>query len=1285
MSLGEWLDAVMREPEAGAAPTQDSGPERAGSEQMQAPEALRAIARRLDKLGGRIPGDTGSAEAARATVGELEQQLETMAQAVNASRPETAPNRSQLREGESAAGKKSIDGLRRAIDEIAARQKVLDRQGSGDTEPRGNRMQDLEAKIRALSGRLDRHQGLAAEMRSEFSRFGERLDTASETVAARVTDQLREDLRSRGRETQAEFDTVRAEMREVARDLNQARSKDAERLEADLARIGKRIEELQVSSPGIEQWMEDFAARLERATQEQLSALRSEMGEADRLVESLVKTEFEKLRAEFRQLSERIDEAGEKTPDLDARLDDLALRLDTATRSEVAALRNEIQEMGRSIERGARAEVQKLQSEFAALSERLGEAGQPDPAMEQRLGDLADRLGTATRGEMTALREEMQEIGRAVERSSRADLTQLEGQFTKLSGQIEEMGRRDPDLESRIEDLAVRLDTATKREIGELREEIRALAGQVDGGTKGELSSLKGEISKIADLLQIGAGGDSAEGREAAVAGLNAIREEIRGLQDRLDGNQEGYATLREEVRSLSERLSNQAPNRLDEMERRLNELADRIEANSGAIDLSALGRLETEVAGLTKALGEASDRPADISGVENAINELFDRIEEDRETAVAAARDAAEEAVRRALETLEARSAEGSISEALREELVSLRQHGDASEERTRSTLTAVHDTLQKIVERLTRLEAEVEEADLARGSVLAPPSEPEARPASQGAASSLYEPDQAADAATDDEIVGRIASVTRSFKNEIDDNTPLAPGSGRPVAASEDGASEAAPQATTAAAPSPSAEPRHTDPAAKPNDFIAAARRAAQTSTVETRGARLVPDADEDEARGARPLDLLKKYKRPLMIATAIIVIAVGAVQVVGFLRGGDLDLGATTDDRPALATLPPAAEGADVEAQVAGTEDASSFATRAAERTDPSEQAPEGIGAETVERGAELPGVAAVDPIETGSIAAPEEQASMRPGPEADMAAPAASKQMEIELPDPAVGPTALRLAAAQGDAAAQYEIGVRYTDGIGVARDASEAAKWYRLAAAQGLAPAQYRLGSLHEKGEGVEQDPDLARMWYQRAAEQGNSKAMHNLAVLYADGIKGTPDYERAAIWFRQAAEYGLSDSQYNLAILYARGMGVTQDLAESYKWFGIASAGGDGEAADRQRDVAKRLEPETVAELDRAVSEFKPKPLLASANEVPTPAGGWGEAEPSERTALDGATLIRMAQAKLAELGYDIGTVDGRIGPRTREAVRAFQTANGMEATGEIDSRLVARLQERTS
>lgn len=85
-----------------------------------------------------------------------------------------------------------------------------------------------------------------------------------------------------------------------------------------------------------------------------------------------------------------------------------------------------------------------------------------------------------------------------------------------------------------------------------------------------------------------------------------------------------------------------------------------------------------------------------------------------------------------------------------------------------------------------------------------------------------------------------------------------------------------------------------------------------------------------------------------------------------------------------------------------------------------------------------------------------------------------------------------------AAEQGNALAQYSLGLHYVDGRGVAKDDAEAVKWFHKAAQQGNANGQFELGYMYESGKGVAKDAAEAAKWYQKAAAQGNADAMRRL-------------------------------------------------------------------------------------------------------------------------------------------------------------------------------------------
>ena len=76
------------------------------------------------------------------------------------------------------------------------------------------------------------------------------------------------------------------------------------------------------------------------------------------------------------------------------------------------------------------------------------------------------------------------------------------------------------------------------------------------------------------------------------------------------------------------------------------------------------------------------------------------------------------------------------------------------------------------------------------------------------------------------------------------------------------------------------------------------------------------------------------------------------------------------------------------------------------------------------------------------------------------------------------------------ANQGDAEAQFNLGLTYRDGQEVQQDNKMAAKWYQKAAEQGHITAQFSLGLLYQDGKGVRQNKTNAKEWYGRACDGG---------------------------------------------------------------------------------------------------------------------------------------------------------------------------------------------------
>jgi TPR repeat protein len=105
-----------------------------------------------------------------------------------------------------------------------------------------------------------------------------------------------------------------------------------------------------------------------------------------------------------------------------------------------------------------------------------------------------------------------------------------------------------------------------------------------------------------------------------------------------------------------------------------------------------------------------------------------------------------------------------------------------------------------------------------------------------------------------------------------------------------------------------------------------------------------------------------------------------------------------------------------------------------------------------------------------------------------------------------------------AAEQGDAQAQYQLGLLYSEAQGVAQNHAEALAWFRKAAEQGVAASQYRLGRAYARGLGVEQNNEEAVKWLRKAAEKGDADAQFMLGGMYIKGQGVIKNYGTAYMW-----------------------------------------------------------------------------------------------------------------------------------------------------------------------
>jgi localization factor PodJL len=513
--------------------------------------------------------------------------------------------------------------------------------------------------------------------------------------------------------------------------------------------------------------------------------------------------------------------------------------------------------------------------------------------------------------------------------------------------------------------------------------------------------------------------------------------------------------------------------------------------------------------------------------------------------------------------------------AESIRRDVASLKEIQASVDRRTHDTFEAVYGTIERLVDRLSTIEKELQDRPGA-------PAEP---------ASSATMP-----LATDDADWARLLGNRSSSPAPAAAATSSSAEAGSP----DDGGAKSLILRRPAAVPDVIFDaPLPTEPRPEP-DLDAAA-----------------PDAGT-----ARP---------PLKLHGKIAIIGVGGALVALFAAAMMLDFYRTPPDSPgdaasvARAGTDGGPEGEQARLAEAPPEQPANLfgavangAAVSAARFNVA-----GVNTSALAGGAPVPVAFPFEPAAPADSAVWDADALMRnlmvpapagtsPWPQSGPPQPAGTDLAAAPLP-PTIGSKGLIAAAQAGEPDAAYEVAMRFAQSRN-GPDLAKAAAWMERAAQAGLAPAQFRVGAMYEKGRGVLKDLAEARRYYMQAAAQGHAKAMHNLAVLYTRGITSAPDYGAAVEWFRKAAAYGTVDSQYNLGILYARGTGVDRDLVESYKWFTVAAKGGDKDALHKRDEVAKALDPKQLETAKAAADAFVAMPQPDEATVVKMPAGGWDQA-----------------------------------------------------------------------
>ena len=226
-----------------------------------------------------------------------------------------------------------------------------------------------------------------------------------------------------------------------------------------------------------------------------------------------------------------------------------------------------------------------------------------------------------------------------------------------------------------------------------------------------------------------------------------------------------------------------------------------------------------------------------------------------------------------------------------------------------------------------------------------------------------------------------------------------------------------------------------------------------------------------------------------------------------------------------------------------------------------------------------------------------------------------------------------------AAASGFASAMLNLARAHQAQGWSGHDERKAYEFALKAAEAGFAPAFNYLGTLIVKGVGVERNAAVASTWFRRGYEAGDLSARANLGLLIARGSGVARDVATGERLMTESANAGNAAGVTNLVAAYEVGIDLARDYGRAYYWASIGATRGFPDGAwlvQRRDELERKLPPESVASVQKAVREWRPvpAPAAAAAARAPEPAAHAGAA-PAERPSSTGTAFFVGGQGYL--------------------------------------------------
>jgi peptidoglycan hydrolase-like protein with peptidoglycan-binding domain len=156
----------------------------------------------------------------------------------------------------------------------------------------------------------------------------------------------------------------------------------------------------------------------------------------------------------------------------------------------------------------------------------------------------------------------------------------------------------------------------------------------------------------------------------------------------------------------------------------------------------------------------------------------------------------------------------------------------------------------------------------------------------------------------------------------------------------------------------------------------------------------------------------------------------------------------------------------------------------------------------------------------------------------------------------------------------------------------------------------------------------------------------------------------------------------------NAAPIWAQSVGGTQSkrAGDSDTPVGEGRFGDPGKADKSSGSVGQSSKGAGQTNRDTSIGGTQSK--RSGESDTPVGQGRFGDAgkaapgsrDLSQSSGTAGQQDVRQAQQALKNQGHDPGPIDGVMGPQTRQALREFQSSNGLQQTGMLDAQTKQKL-----